>query len=55
MKKFVEVALEEPKANPGVAQMPGPPEQKAGAPLAMIDGARARQCVLSRGQHHTTP
>lgn len=57
MKKFEEVALEEPKASYGVAQMPGPPQQEAGSSLAMINGpgARARQCVLWRGHHHTTP
>lgn len=57
MKKFGEVALEEPKANHGVSQTPGPPQQKAGASLAMINGpgAGARHCVLWRGRHHTTP
>lgn len=57
MKKFGEVALEEPKANHGASQTPGPPQQKAGASLAMINGpgAGARHCVLWRGHHHTTP
>lgn len=48
MKKFGEVALEKPKANHGVAQMPGPAQWKAGSSFVLVP-----VCALEGSSPHT--